>query len=87
MADYLAGSKPEQETYLNTTSFAARVQFKLGMSVTQIDRNGQQILCSDGSRFSFDSLFIATGSSPYIPPFMGWGWAWTGFLPLIALLM
>ena len=70
LADYLAGSKTEQETYLNTTSFAARVQFKLGMSVTQIDRNGQQILCSDGSRFSFDSLFIATGSSPYIPPFM-----------------
>lgn len=42
-----------------------------GKKVTKIDNDAKLVLLDDGSRLPFDSVCIATGSSPFVPPFGG----------------
>ena len=42
-----------------------------GKKATKIDNDAKLVLLDDGSRLPFDSVCIATGSSPFVPPFGG----------------
>ncbi len=48
-----------------------KVQWKGGKTVTAIDPTAGQVICSDGEAFLYDKLLIATGSTPFVPPFKG----------------
>ena len=42
-----------------------------GTRVTSIDRNGRTVRTSDGGRFPYHRLVLATGSAPFVPPIDG----------------
>ena len=42
-----------------------------GKKAAKIDNDAKLVLLDDGSRLPFDSVCIATGSSPFVPPFGG----------------
>lgn len=42
-----------------------------GKKATAIDNGAKTILLSDGEKLSYDSVCVATGSSPFVPPFKG----------------
>ncbi|MBG0855423.1 NAD(P)/FAD-dependent oxidoreductase [Streptomyces spinoverrucosus] len=39
--------------------------------VTGIDRDGRTVSCADGSEIAYDTLVLATGSNPVLPPLRG----------------
>ncbi|WP_406009072.1 FAD-dependent oxidoreductase [Streptomyces sp. NBC_00637] len=39
--------------------------------VTGIDRDGRTVTCADGSEIAYDTLVLATGSNPVLPPLRG----------------
>ncbi|WP_405613500.1 NAD(P)/FAD-dependent oxidoreductase [Streptomyces sp. NBC_00076] len=39
--------------------------------VTGIDRDGRTVECADGSKIAYDTLVLATGSNPVLPPLRG----------------
>jgi nitrite reductase (NADH) large subunit len=47
------------------------VEWVSGMRVTGIDRAGRQVSLSDGSRRRWDTLVLACGSTPVLPPLAG----------------
>ena len=38
---------------------------------TKVDINSKKVFLSDGKEFGYDKLFLATGSTPFIPPIKG----------------
>lgn len=42
-----------------------------GKKATAIDNGAKTVLLSDGEKLSCDSVCVATGSSPFVPPFKG----------------
>lgn len=42
-----------------------------GKKATKIDNEAKLVMLDDGSRLPFDSVCVATGSSPFVPPFNG----------------
>jgi NAD(P)H-nitrite reductase large subunit len=40
-------------------------------TVTKIDAAAKNVILSDGKQLPFDKLLVATGSSPFVPPFAG----------------
>lgn len=42
-----------------------------GRKATKIDNEAKLVMLDDGSRLPFDSVCVATGSSPFVPPFNG----------------
>ena len=42
-----------------------------GKKATKIDNDAKLVMLDDGSRLPFDSVCVATGSSPFVPPFGG----------------
>ena len=47
------------------------VEVRLGESATDIDRDGKRIVTSSGNEISYDTLVLATGSYPFVPPVEG----------------
>lgn len=56
---------------LDKTDVYARVELRLGCWVTSIDREAHTVICSDGSTVAYDTLVLATGSKPFVPPMPG----------------
>lgn len=68
LADYCAGYKSEQELSIFNAGLAkATISLQLGLRVEGIDSRNKQVLCAGGRTFSYDTLFIGTGTSA-IPP-------------------
>lgn len=42
-----------------------------GIKATEIKADAKQVLLDDGSIIAYDRLLVATGSSPFVPPFKG----------------
>jgi nitrite reductase (NADH) large subunit len=42
-----------------------------GVRVTGVDRIAKEVYCADGQTVAYDTLLIATGSRPFIPPLDG----------------
>lgn len=70
---WLAGEIPEAHTHTGDAAYFARlkVETRFGVRVVAIDPQGKTVSLSDGSRLEFDTLLIATGSSPVEPPIRG----------------
>ncbi|MEZ9235190.1 NAD(P)/FAD-dependent oxidoreductase [Shewanella sp. 10N.286.52.A9] len=47
------------------------ISLKLGLTVTEINRNAKQVTLSNGSKQAYDKLVLATGARPFIPPISG----------------
>lgn len=47
------------------------ITLRCGDPVTQIDRDLKTIVLSSGERLSYDTLILATGSRPFVPPIEG----------------
>ncbi|MFI6478158.1 nitrite reductase large subunit NirB [Nonomuraea sp. NPDC050663] len=46
---------------------------RLSTRVTEIDRQAQEVVTLDGERVPYDTLVLATGSAPFVPPVPGRG--------------
>ncbi len=51
--------------------FGASLDERYGVKVVSIDRDSRTVLDSQGNRTSYQSLILATGSTPHIPPVLG----------------
>ena len=48
-----------------------RVDFRRGVEVVSIDKDAKTVTGSDGSVVPYDSLLLATGARPFVPPIEG----------------
>ncbi|MFJ8360046.1 NAD(P)/FAD-dependent oxidoreductase [Streptomyces sp. NPDC093984] len=65
LADVLAGRYAHEVISLQAPERLVRAR------VTRIDRAAREIHCSDGSVIAYDTLVLATGSNPVLPPLRG----------------
>jgi NAD(P)H-nitrite reductase large subunit len=70
---YLAGEVKEEKILYRPESFYKEnnVELLLNKKVIRIDPGKNRVICEDKSQLSYDSLLIATGSSPKIPDITG----------------
>ncbi|WP_128376793.1 NAD(P)/FAD-dependent oxidoreductase [Streptomyces cavernae] len=68
LADVLAGRYAPDVIALPALSAPARVT---RARVTGIDRARRELRCADGSVIAYDTLVLATGSNPVLPPLRG----------------
>lgn len=69
----LWGKTDEQRMRYKPDSFYEdnRVDFRRGVEVTSIDKDAKTVTGSDGSVVPYDSLLLATGARPFVPPIEG----------------
>ena len=65
LAEVLAGRYAPEVVALPAPAQLTRTR------VTSIDRRAREIHCSDGSVIAYDTLVLATGSNPVLPPLRG----------------
>ena len=70
---YLAGEQPLDKVLLRPEKFYAdrTIDVRTGITVENIDRDGQFVACSDGSLVAYDQLLLATGSRARRPDLPG----------------
>ncbi len=70
---YLAGEQPLDKLWLRPEKFYVdrTIDVRTGITVENIDRDGQFAACSDGSLVPYDRLLLATGSRPLRPNLPG----------------
>lgn len=70
---FLAREIPEGQVHIGSEAYfdALGVQRRIGRRVTRIDGAGRTLQLDDGARLGFDTLLIATGSSPARLPIPG----------------
>jgi nitrite reductase (NADH) large subunit len=73
LSSVLAGEKSAGEIILNDLDWYRRnnIRLRLGARVTNVNPVCKAVSCEDGSEEPFDTLLLATGSSPLIPPIEG----------------
>jgi 3-phenylpropionate/trans-cinnamate dioxygenase ferredoxin reductase subunit len=64
--EYLQGKSPRDKVFVHPEGWYAEhdVDLRLGVSATALDVQARRLLTSDGSSVQYDSLLIATGSTP-----------------------
>ena len=64
-----------ESLYLNRRDWAEsrRIDYRRGVTATEIDRENRHVSLSDGHRVPYDRLVIATGARPFVPPIDGFG--------------
>ena len=69
----LWGKTDEQRMRYKPDSFYEdnRVDFRRGVEVTSVDKDARTVTGSDGSVVPYDSLLLATGARPFVPPIDG----------------
>jgi assimilatory nitrate reductase electron transfer subunit len=69
----VAGTMRPASVALHDKAWAERagVDLRTGTRVTAIDRQGRRVELADGSFVDYDSLVLATGSRPWLPPAEG----------------
>ena len=70
---YLAGEQPLDKVLLRPEKFyvVRTIDLRTGITVENIDRDGQFVACSDGSLVAYDQLLLATGSRALRPDLPG----------------
>ena len=73
LSNVLNGSQDAQEIFLNPLSWYSEngITLHAGVRVSAIDRMTKEIFHADGQSTPYDTLLIATGSRPFIPPMDG----------------
>ena len=71
--DYLQGKADRETIFVHPPGWydAHAVELRLGTTVTAIDRGRRELALSGGERISYDTLLLATGSSPRRLPLPG----------------
>ncbi|MCI2419942.1 FAD-dependent oxidoreductase [Saccharopolyspora sp. K220] len=69
----LAGTMRPDDVRLHDEDWAGEhgVTLRLGVAATRIDRAARRVKLADGSTVGYDSLVLATGSKPILPPIEG----------------
>ncbi|MGW4667812.1 nitrite reductase large subunit NirB [Streptosporangium sandarakinum] len=67
LTSYLSGRTAEDLTY----PVPEGVELRLGRPVVGIDREARTVTTADGHTEPYDTLVLATGSSPFVPPVTG----------------
>jgi nitrite reductase (NADH) large subunit len=69
----LAGEKSADEIVLNDIEWyrSNNIRARLGVRISQIDRQARTVLDEEGESTPYDKLILATGSSAFIPPIPG----------------
>lgn len=72
LSEYFSG-KAVEDLYLSPADWysARNIHLYLGDPVTEIDKFKKIIISSSGLQLSYDYLVFATGSLPFVPPFLG----------------
>ncbi|GAA2388628.1 FAD-dependent oxidoreductase [Streptomyces glaucosporus] len=68
LAEVLAGRYGPEVTALPLPPAARWLR---GVRAVRLDRAGRQVLCDDGSSVPYDTLVLATGANPVLPPLRG----------------
>ena len=73
LSPVLSGEKVFDEIMINDLAWYRDngVTLHAGKEVTKIDRARKQVIASDGTTVAYDSLLLATGSTPFIIPIPG----------------
>src|SRR5690606_18314116 len=71
LSSVLAGERSVDEITINDLDWyrSNDIELRAGVRIEQIDRAAKTLVGADGSATPYDKLIIATGSSPFIPPF------------------
>jgi apoptosis-inducing factor 3 len=71
--DYLAGNAPEEWIPLRSPEFYRErgIELYLGARAVAINRADRHLQLEDGSRYSYDTLLMATGADPVRLPVPG----------------
>lgn len=69
----LGGSMSPDAVHLHDADWAGehRIDLRTGVCVTGIDRTKGRVTVSDGSTVDYDTLVLATGAEPWLPPTEG----------------
>lgn len=70
---WLEGKVSDEKIYYREPDFYEKnnCTAMLGKRVSAIDAKKKEVALEDGSRFAYDKLLVATGSSPFVPPMKG----------------
>src|SRR5574337_540612 len=73
LSDVLAGSKDVKQVFLNSLDWYHdhNIVLHAGVAATAIDRDNRIVRGASGVEAPYDTLIIATGSRPFIPPVDG----------------
>ena len=73
LSSVLAGTaQPHQIGLVDPSWYAEHdIDARLGVAVTKIDRAAQVVVAADGTTTPYDTLVLATGSAPLVPPIPG----------------
>jgi nitrite reductase (NADH) large subunit len=75
LSSVLAGERDAGEIVLNGIDWYQKhgIRLRLGIRIVDVDLDSKEVIDEDGARTPFDSLLIATGSRPFLPPIEGLG--------------
>jgi 3-phenylpropionate/trans-cinnamate dioxygenase ferredoxin reductase subunit len=64
--EYLLGTCEREKVYVHAQNWydENNVELLLGVTVTRIDREAQQVIVADGEPIAYDALLLTTGSTP-----------------------
>jgi nitrite reductase (NADH) large subunit len=72
LSEYFTGRSAQDLSLVPEGFFAAHgIVAKIGVSATAIDRAAKTVTGSDGAVLPYDTLVLATGSFPFVPPVPG----------------
>ena len=73
LADYAHGQKGRDQILTLRCQMAKdkNIELMLGVRVENIDRERKAVALSDGRELLYDTLLVATGASPFVPPVKG----------------
>ena len=72
LSEYFAGKTAEQLSMTSPAEYdRLNVQYQTNAKVVQIDRAYQSVTTEQGGTFEYDTLVLATGSYPFVPPIPG----------------
>ena len=73
LSSVLAGEKAADDIVINDLEWYRRhgITLRLGVRIVDVDANEKIVTGNDGSRTPYDTLLLATGSSPWLPPVAG----------------
>ncbi|MCC7203327.1 MAG: NAD(P)/FAD-dependent oxidoreductase [Nitrospirae bacterium] len=73
LSSVLAGESMPDDIILNPQEWYVKNNIKLhtGTTIIRIDRDNKTVVTDSGEYFPYDTLLIATGSHPFLPPVKG----------------